>query len=106
MYNLLLILLTLKGEHVDRDLTCEGSSQIWSYEYTIKGFFFFFFFDRAPLVFTSCLFFRVELKGSLPITAVDFVNLLQVNCRQIEYKNVFAFSNVVLECHSNKAANS
>lgn len=24
MYNLLLILLTLKGEHVDRDLTCEG----------------------------------------------------------------------------------
>lgn len=25
MYNLLLILLTLKGEHVDRDLTYEGS---------------------------------------------------------------------------------
>lgn len=24
MYNLLLILLTLKGEHVDRDLTYEG----------------------------------------------------------------------------------
>lgn len=24
MYNLLLILLTLKGEHVDRDVTCEG----------------------------------------------------------------------------------
>lgn len=28
MYNLLLILLTLKGEHVDRDLTCEGSDRI------------------------------------------------------------------------------
>lgn len=42
MYNLLLILFALKGEHVDRDLTCEGSAPIRSYEYTIKGFFFFF----------------------------------------------------------------
>ena len=42
MYNLLLILLTLKGEHVDRDLTYEGLVGFDVINTKSRDFFFFF----------------------------------------------------------------
>lgn len=39
MYNLLLILLTLKGEHADRDLTYEGSVRFDVMNTQLRGFF-------------------------------------------------------------------
>lgn len=47
MYNLLLILLTLKGEHVDRDLTYEGLVRFDVMNTQLRGFFFFFFLAKG-----------------------------------------------------------
>lgn len=47
MYNLLLILLTLKGGHVDRDLTYEGLVRFDVMNTQLRGFFLFFFLEKG-----------------------------------------------------------
>ena len=66
MYNLLLILLTLKGEHVDRDLTCEGSVGFDVMNTKLRGFFrgvCWFCFIRTLLSFKSNLIHFVSRQS-------------------------------------------
>lgn len=66
MYNLMLILLTLKGEHVDRDLTYEGSVGFDVMNTKLRGFlggFVGFVFIRTLLSFKSNLIHFVSRQS-------------------------------------------